>query len=116
MIVNSQTRIYGVNGLTQEDLSNVKTFLQGAVYTWVKNRRGEWFSIRDLMGGTNFSWKDTPLQSLYDKHIAWGKDHESAIKSAGKDAGKLLKRVLQDDNRQFETRKAFFTTEYKWIE
>ena len=35
--------------------------------SWCKNRKGEWFSLRDLMGGDNFYWNGTPLLDMYLK-------------------------------------------------
>ena len=62
-------------------------FSQGAVYSWCKNRKGEWFSLRDLMGGGNFYWNGTPLLDLYLKQKNLGGNSEISIEDAGKDAG-----------------------------
>ena len=78
--------------------------MKGAVYSWCKNRKGEWFSLRDLMGGDNFYWNGTPLLDLYLKHKNLGKNSETSIKDAGKDAGWILKKVLKKDDRKFETK------------
>ncbi|WP_219605470.1 hypothetical protein [Vibrio parahaemolyticus] len=42
--------IRGITGVSDEEQASIKAFLQGAVYCWCKNRRNEWFSLRDLMG------------------------------------------------------------------
>ncbi|RPB31046.1 hypothetical protein CYQ90_24550, partial [Vibrio parahaemolyticus] len=87
--------IRGITGVSDEEQALIKAFLQGAVYCWCKNRRNEWFSLRDLMGGDNFYWQGTPLISLYEKHEAKGSD--DPVKGAGKDAGWLLKSVIGSD-------------------
>jgi hypothetical protein len=104
-----------VYGITDEQKSHIKAFMQGAVYCWVKNRQGEPFAVRDLMGGENFEWQGTPLYALYEKHIDGGKDNDSAIESAAKDLGWLTKTVLSDDKRTFEAGKAGLVSSYRWI-
>lgn len=104
-----------VKGITQEQVSLIKAFLQGAVYSWAKNRKGEPFAVRDLVGGDNFEWEGTPLYVLYEKHILLGKDNISAIAAAAKDAGWLLKSVLDSDKRHFTVGRSGLTAGYKWI-
>jgi len=101
-----------INNSQKESIIN---FLQGAVYCWCKNRPKEWFSMRDLMGGENFYWQGTPLIVLYDKHINKKKTHEQSIEWAGKDSGWLLKKVISDDKRRFETKKENLIRKYRWI-
>lgn len=86
-----------VKGITQKQVSLIMAFLQGAVYSWAKNRKDEQFAVRDLVGGDNFEWEGTPLIVLYEKHVALGEDNESAITDAAKDLGWLLKSVLDAD-------------------
>jgi hypothetical protein len=52
---------------------------------------------------------------LYWKHIAKGKDDESAVKGAGIDSGWLLKKVIDKDKRTFETEEAELIRKYRWI-
>lgn len=80
------------------------SFIKGAVYQFIsdqtnKNSGEVCFCIRDLLGGTNADWKDTPLQYLYDYHIRAGKTEKEAYDQAAKDAGWLLKDVLYNDSR-----------------
>jgi hypothetical protein len=102
-------------GINETELNYIKSFLQGAVYCWIKNRKDEVFAARDLMGGENFEWYGTPLYCIYTKHINKGKDNESAIDEAGKDLGWILKSVLDEDKRSFETYDKGKTNGYKWI-
>ncbi|KAF3984802.1 MAG: hypothetical protein HFP81_00255 [Methylococcales symbiont of Hymedesmia sp. n. MRB-2018] len=101
--------------ISPEDLKAVKNFLQGAVYCWVKNRKDEFFAARDLMGGDNFNWRGTPLYCLYKKHIGKGKTKEAAIDEAGKDLGWVLKSVLAEDKRTFESCDKGLAKGYKWV-
>ena len=109
--IKSQTR--NVSGITTSEETRIKDFLQGGVYCWCKNRKNEWFSLRDLMGGDNFYWQGTPLLPLYSKH-----EHKSSdpVKDAGKDAGWLLKTVIFQDKRMFETRKQALIRQYRWVQ
>ena len=48
------SEIRDVTGITPGDTQAIYHFLQGAMYCWCKNRKDEWFSLRDLMGKENF--------------------------------------------------------------
>lgn len=113
LIPSSEVR--HVSGLTKQQESDIENFLQGAVYAWCKNNKNKWFALRDLMGGDNFDWGDTPLQALYDKHTAQGKTHADAVAAAGRDGGWMLKKVIAFDGRQFETKEEAMTRQYRWI-
>ena len=112
MSLTPETEVREVTGLTEEDRIAILHFLQGAVYCWCKNRENEWFSLRDLMGGQNYYWEGTPMYALYAKHENTSSD---PISQAGKDAGWLLKRLIRDDQRNFETREAHLIREYRMI-
>lgn len=101
--------------MTPEQLTRIRDFLQGAVYCWVKNRSGEQFALRDLMGGENFEWLGTPLYPLFEKHSRRGKTDEAAISDAAKDAGWLLKTVLTVDRRSFTEGDAGLANGYRWV-
>jgi hypothetical protein len=109
------SEIRQVTGITLEQELLMRAFLQGAVYSWVKNRTGEQFAARDLVGGENFEWEGTPLFPLYEKHSASGKSIDEAIDAAGKDCGWLLKSVLADDRRHFEAGRSGLTAGYRWV-
>lgn len=114
MALLPQSELRDVHGIGDDEKALIKAFMQGATYCWVKNRKEEPFAVRDLMGGENFDWNGTPLQGLYEKHIDAGQDHESAIEAAGKDLGWLMKTVLHEDKRTFET----YTEDvryYRWV-
>jgi len=108
------SEIRDVKNITTEEKQRIYDFLQGAVYCWCKNRIDEWFSVRDLMGGENFDWNGTPLIVLYNKHIGKGKSDDNAISDAGKDAGWIVKKVIDDDQRNFQTKKEELVRKYRW--
>jgi hypothetical protein len=112
MTINPRSEIQDVGGLSPDQRSAIVNFLQGAVYCWCKNRRGDWFSLRDLMGGDNFFWEGTPLYTLFEKY-----EHTSQnpTKQAGQDGGRLLKAVIDSDRRNFETREEHMIREYLWV-
>lgn len=112
MSITPSTPVREVTGLTTPQKERICDFLQGAVYCWCKNRRDEWFSLRDLMGGENYYWSGTPMLVLWTKHNGVSVD---PVKEAGKDGGWLLKRVLDRDPRAFETRDGAFIREYRWL-
>lgn len=113
MLEGDNTSIQKVHGLSEEDLQKIKAFLQGAVYCWCAIRKSEWFCARDFIGGDNSYWQHYPLGVLYLRHIKDGYDHDYAFDQAAKDAGKILKHVLSEDHRMFETKKEY-TRSYRW--
>jgi len=116
MIIRGDDTIRGVSWISHEEERRIMDFLQGAVYCFCNNHRDEWFSAIELMGGLNRdNWTNTPLGVLYDKHINDGKDHEEAWALAGQEEGKILKKVIQNDQRQFETEESFPARKYRWI-
>ena len=114
LIIKSQIR--NVTSLTLTENQRIIDYLQGAVYCWCKNRKDEWFSARDLFGGDNFDWRGTPLITLYKKHKSKGKNDNDAIKAAGIDVGWILKKVINNDARKFETKdNEGRIRKYRWI-
>ena len=115
MTLRPSSEIRNVTGITEEDQRRIRDFLQGQVYAWCNARTDDWFSARDLLGGLGSDWTGTPMIVLYEKHINQGKDEEQAIADAGKDAGWLLKSVIDQDIRTFETREANLIRNYRWM-
>jgi hypothetical protein len=114
MISVGDSTIREVSGITIAERQAISYFLQGAVYCWCKNQEGEWFSMRDLMGGDNRDWNGTPLIALYNKNIRNGKTHDESFDLAGRESGWMLKKVLQEDSRNFESRNVDIKN-YRWI-
>jgi len=113
-MLQPQSKINDVHGLTEEQKTLIKAYIQGAVYCWAKNR-DEAFAARDLFGGDNFEWDGTPLYTLYLKHRNGGKNHEAAINAAGIDVGWLLKSVLHEDKRTFKVCEPDIAARYQWV-
>ena len=115
MALSQPSELRDVRGISETDTALIKAYMQGAVYSWVKNRNGKAFAVRDLVGGENFEWRGTPLYVLYQKHIAAGKDSDSAVKAAARDLGWLVKTVLAEDKRTFVAGKGGLVSTYRWI-
>lgn len=115
MITNNDGHFRDVSGISETEKQLITVFLQGAVYCWCKNRKNEWFSLRDLMGGDNYDWNETPLFPLWQKRVNQGWDEDDAITEAGKEAGWLLKTMLHKDQRDFETKKEELVRKYRWL-
>lgn len=117
MIINDLTGFRNIRGVNKRDLRRMRDYLLGAVHSWCRDRHGEWFAARDLLGGANYYWQKTPLELLYELYLeksAGDKDYSK--RQAGIAAGHILKRVLAEDKkRKYETRLAF-TREYRWVE
>jgi hypothetical protein len=91
-------------------------FLQGAIYCHCNNGKNEWLSVRVIMGGLNRDdWEKTPLGILYKQHIQKGKSDDEAWTLAGQEAGKLLKKAIKQDERNFETKEDEQIRKYKWV-
>ena len=114
MITKGNSELRAVSGLSSDEERDIINFLQGAVYCWCKNRKDEWFSLRDLMGGENYYWNDTPMIKLWEKHHNLGKD--DPVIEAGKDGGWILKKVIANDKRKFETKEEDMIRKYKGIQ
>lgn len=105
-----------VHGFSPIEIRRMLDFLQGAVQVWCRDRHGEWFAARDLLGGANYYWQGTPLMRLYEFYMEKSDENDDySVKQAGRAAGHLLKRVLIEDvKRTYETRQGF-TREYRWV-
>jgi len=116
MLISCTTKARDVSGLTPVQKQRILDFLYGMVYAQCANAPDKWFSVRTLLGADNFEWGDIPLNALYEKYIKRGKNHSEAINLAGKDAGKLLKKVIEyEPSRKFETKYEKRINQYKWI-
>jgi hypothetical protein len=115
MALASSSELRDVAGITAAQQAEIRAFLQGAVYCWVKNRKGEEFAARDLFGGENGNWAGTPLQALYEKHLAEGKAATLAEEAAARDLGWLIKSVLHQDKRTFNASNDGWVNKYQWV-
>jgi len=112
LIPDSELR--DVTGIEKHELELIRAYLQGAVYCWVKNRSGETFAARDLVGGENTDWSGTPLQYIYDHYIDSGRTEVEAFEAAAKDVGWILKQLLSEDSRVFDFDNSQYVNMYRW--
>ncbi len=124
-IINDDQPARAIAPIPEENQAKARAYIQGAVYCWCKNQSGEMFAVRDLFGGVNTDWGGTPLQVIYNFHYESFKNrnpnlsteeiHEKAADEAAKDVGRLMKSVLQNDKRNFESSDAGMANGYRWI-
>lgn len=113
MINGEHTVRRPVAKLSDDEIALAKAYIQGAVYCFCKNCPDRSFSARELFGGENTDWSDTPLDSLYKWHKNSGND--KPVEMAGKDLGWILLQVIVDDkHRKFEIAEGY-THSYRWI-
>jgi len=65
------------------------------------------------MGGANYYWQGTPLEPLYNKQV--NQNANDPVKEAGKEAGRLLRDVIVNDSRQFETKVEALIRQYRFV-
>ena len=113
-IIHDDNSAIRLPDIDQSQKQRIYDFLQGAVHCWCKNRKNEDFYCRDLVGGDNNDWNDTPLLAIYEYRCNQGSDDPKD--SAGKDAGWFLKQVLRNDSRKFQSADGGHAKCYKWID
>lgn len=110
------TTFKGVNGFSDTQIEEICAYLLDVVHRWCDRNGYNWFAARDLIGGVNYDWTGKPLQPLFDYYQGGDEaNNDYAKKEAGKAAGRLMKRVLIEDNRRYETREGY-TREYRLAE
>lgn len=103
MFKSKNEKIYNISAkLIPADIEVIKVYMLGAVNAFCNVKPDEPFSARILFGGNNRNWGDTPMQKLYDYQLKEGKTYDEAFELAARDAGWLLKTILNDDSREFE--------------
>lgn len=114
MALVPQSKLRNVTGIEEHQLELIRAYLQGAVYCWVKNRSGERFAARDLVGGENTDWSGTPLQNIYEQYLDSGRTEVEAFEAAAIDVGWILKRLLAEDSRVFDFDNSQRVNMYRW--
>lgn len=104
MLVKKDTsRIYSISAvLTKEQRADAESYIKTAVAEFCKNNPGQTFSVRELFGGANRDWNDTPLQPIYNYHNQ--PNVNAPADKARKDVGKLLKSILENDQNAYYER------------
>ncbi len=99
------TELKNVSGISNAERTAICAFLQDAVNDWCTKHNDEWFAARDLLGGDNFNWEETPMNALLVNNN---------VRQASIKAGWLLKHVIHDDTRTFDTRRGRLFRQYRW--
>jgi hypothetical protein len=115
MIIESSLQTRRVNGLAAVDLQQIDAFLLGILNARLQANPNDWFSLRDMLGGQNRIWDDTPMQRLYEKQLNNNVPEPAAVKRAGQEAGRLFARVIVADSRRFRTKKDKMIRHYQWV-
>ncbi len=104
----------GNRGLSDAYAKRILDFLHGEVYGWCKNNPGEELSAQKLVGGVNSNWQE-PIVEMYRHRVQAGSS--DPVKSAGRDCGYFLRRVLQEDDMRdyIRTGTTFPGQHYKWM-
>lgn len=115
-MLNGNKRCFKVNGLSPIERDLIYSYLQGAVYRRCNQDPNDWFAARDLVGEKNYYWQGTPLIVVYEHFRAanLNKSSRYAVKQAAKAIGHMLKRVIVDDKRTFDTCIKGRVRHYKW--
>lgn len=64
------------------------------------------------MGGDNSNWESTALDVLYKTHEKTSSD---PVGAAGKDGSWILKKLINEEDRNFETKKEDMIRKYRWV-
>lgn len=99
-------------------LKEIEAALQGSVYTIIRNHKGDGFkfALRDLFGGPNWEWSQTPLYPIWKKCLSSKNgDGKGAYRYTARITGLILKNVLIKDRRTFKQESGFGTQCYSWI-
>ncbi len=115
-MLNGNKRCFKVNGLSPLERDLIYAYLQGAVYRRCNQEPNDWFAAKHLVGEQNHQWEGTPLIVVYEHYRATNpnKSKRYAEKQAAKAIGHMLKRVIVDDKRTFDTSIRARVRHYKW--
>ena len=84
------------------DIKDIRNYLLGAINCFVRQKKSDWFRAKDIIIN---DWNGTPLQIVYDFFESNGLSEVESKKQAGMCLGQILKKVIFDDSRIFETKK-----------
>ena len=100
----------GLYELSAESRAAIRLFVHGAVCSWVVNRRGQPFGVRELVGWPKDGWTDTPLRVLLDPTQDRSDFHEAFTLQP------ILREVLRADPRAFDSSLTRLFGGYRWQE
>jgi hypothetical protein len=106
-----------VHGISDQDLDDIRLFMRGAVFCWLRNHPDQWFAVHDLVGGLVNDWHGTPLRMLRDLSDArHPEDEEAAHDEAARNLGWIVKSMLHAEERTFRTCRGEIAREYLWVQ
>lgn len=115
LVIGDDLNIYPVDPMPQTKEDKIKSHLLGSVYSWCNNNDDAWFNTRNFVANNNKDWSNTPLIYLYTRRISSGMTDAEAHKEARLDLGKILKSVVHDDVRYYETKIIKGQRNYRWL-
>lgn len=113
-LIGYRKTIRNVRFVNANQMALIRAYLKGMVYSWCASRGVTPFAARDILGGVNNNWTNTPLHPLYDHYARLGYSNDKAINLAGRAVGWILMRVLADDDRTFHTY-TDYVRKYEWV-
>lgn len=101
MIINKKVKPNHIAERLNGELSTkcIKEFLLKKMEVFPK---GTVFTLKDLVGGENWNWDNSPLIILYQYYIENNRHKEEAFRLAAIDAEKLLASALSEDKDKYE--------------
>lgn len=115
IVIGDYRGINNVDSMPTTEENNIISYLQGSVYTWCNNHPNEWFNARNFAADENKDWSNTPLIYLYTRRINSGMSEEDARRQAKFDLGNILKSVVHNDVRFYETKSINGLRNYRWL-
>ncbi len=101
MIINSTRSCGKPKILPPNQIDRAEKYIVQKLEEYLNEYPNEKFSVRILFGGDKRDWNGTDLQEFYN-HYAALFDDEKAKNRAANAVGRLLKYILQNDNRTYE--------------
>ena len=112
MLVNETYEERNVNSVTENQKKEVKEFLACLVRIWCLTTPEKSFTCSELLN--NADWEKKPLCYMYDYYKKQGESDEEAKNHDSVDIGWLLKEVISEMPRKFETDSSYRKT-YTYI-
>lgn len=101
MIENLQTDSI-IDFYLQVGIKDIRNYLLGAINCFVRQKKSDWLRAKDIIIN---DWNGTPLQIIYDFFETNGLSEEEARKQARICLGKILRKVIFDDQEPLKQEK-----------
>lgn len=87
--------------ICEEEANEIQEFITRLYNAVLNQSETIEFTLRDVLGGFNRDWNDTPLQKIYNVYFEQTNDRDITYQRAAREAGVFLKRALDKDERTF---------------